>query len=248
MLSLARAININMHLYAPNTTAILVFVRDEQEEADVKSLRSYFGAKCSMRMVHTLNNHALRVSRQSGLPVFVVKGTQQVGETFGERFANAFETVFAAGYEQVIAIGNDCLHLTKEYLLRAAVLLQNNADIVLGPTQDGGAYIVGIRLHAYERDAFIQRSWQTSRTLKSLIDYARQNSACCHFLPLAHDFDDARAFQKIAFGRFPQSRILCLLRDFILSNRLQLQIEVFLILSKYSFVAALRAPPAFYFS
>ncbi len=247
MLSLARAIKTNMHLHATNTTAILVFVRDEQEEADVKALRSYFGAKGSMKMVHTLNNHVLRVSRQSGLPVFVVKGAQQVGETFGERFANAFETVFAVGYSQVIAVGNDCLHLTKEYLLRAATLLQNDVDMVLGPTQDGGAYIVGLSLQAYQRGAFIQRSWQTSCTLKSLIDYARQNDAYCHFLPLSDDFDDARALQKIALGRSFKSRIVCLLRDIILSNRLQPQIEVFLILSKYSFVATLRAPPAISF-
>ncbi len=231
-----------MHQLYPNTT-ILLFLRSEREETRAKSLRSHFGARSSMRMVRALNRHAIRVSRQSGLPVLIIQGEQQIGDTFGERFAHAFEVAFQAGYEHVIAIGNDCLTLGKAQLLQAAQLLNAGAGIVIGPAKDGGAYIVSISRAAYQRAAFVALPWQTHKVLGALYLYANRINSRCELLPTAADADHAEDFQKALFQMPATVRIIRLLRDILLPGAFSPRIFLFLVHTKFSSVASLRAPP-----
>lgn len=112
-----------------------------------------------------------RVARRSGLPVYFVSEKQQRGDTFGERFANAFELLFGQGIERVIAIGNDCPALRAGDLVEAANSL-DAAGLVFGPAADGGAYLIGMRREAYDRAAFLHIDWQTPAVLQELADYA----------------------------------------------------------------------------
>lgn len=70
----------------------------------------------------------------------------QRGQTLGRRMAAALETVLAGGPPGAgaILIGSDLPLLTGEHLAAAAAGLER-ADAVLGPTEDGGYYLVAVR-------------------------------------------------------------------------------------------------------
>lgn len=227
----------------PLNTAILIFIRNEREEAQVKLFHAQLGWKRRVEIVQRLNRHVVQLSRQTGMPVFVVKGAQQVGATFGERFANAFETVFAAGYEHVIAIGNDCLHLTRKHLKKSAALFARDNGVVLGPAVDGGAYIVGISRQAYEREAFLELPWRTDAVFEALVAYAQSLQADCAFLPLANDFDDAVELRRLITQMAGGKRIAAILYHLLFVKILQPVVEIVLIEFSFRSSNALRAPP-----
>jgi len=147
------------------STALLLFLRSEQDEARYKPLAG--DQKASVALFRRFNRYAIQQARRTGLPLFVIQGNQQVGATFGERLANAYQSVFDLGYEQVIAIGNDCPELTTALLLEAAAALEQHA-MVLGPARDGGAYLIGLQRSAFNLAAFANLPWQTDTVYEAL--------------------------------------------------------------------------------
>ncbi|MBK8191721.1 MAG: DUF2064 domain-containing protein [Lewinellaceae bacterium] len=151
-------------------TAILLFSRSAAAEYVEKPLVD--AAEGIKRAVSAqMIRQTRRVARRSGLPVYFVSEKQQRGDTFGERFAHAFELLFGQGLERVIAIGNDCPALRPDDLVEAANSL-DAAGLVFGPAVDGGAYLIGMRREAYDREAFLHIDWQTPAVLQELEDYA----------------------------------------------------------------------------
>jgi rSAM/selenodomain-associated transferase 1 len=68
----------------------------------------------------------------------------QVGEDLGARMDHAIKTVLAMGYGSCILTGSDLPMMTEEHLESGFTALQT-ADIALGPTTDGGYYLVGMK-------------------------------------------------------------------------------------------------------
>ena len=66
------------------------------------------------------------------------------GSTFGERFENALEDVRSLGYDEIVAIGGDIPGLDGRRIAEAFSALASN-DVVLGPSPDGGVYLIGAR-------------------------------------------------------------------------------------------------------
>lgn len=149
-----------MRLYVPNT-AVLLFIRDEKEEAKLKNFSPRQGRAGNRRVIQELNRYALDIAHQTNLPVFVCTGDEQRGATFGEKLANATEDIFQQGYNKLITIGNDCLSLTADDLLLANEELSTN-ELVLGPTPEGGVYLIGLNKAAYERKQFLELRWESS--------------------------------------------------------------------------------------
>jgi glycosyltransferase A (GT-A) superfamily protein (DUF2064 family) len=172
-----------------HNTALLLFVRDEREEAQLKPLVR--NQRASAALFRRFNAHARQQAQRTDLPLFVVKGEQQQGHTFGERLANAIESVFARGYERVISLGNDCLQLQPQHILKAAQQLQQH-DLVLGPAADGGVYLLGISKSLYKRQTFLALPWQTERLATALKHYGHH----CLLPDLAEDIDDWQDFQR----------------------------------------------------
>lgn len=68
----------------------------------------------------------------------------QTGEGLGERMHRALSRVLALGYDACVLIGSDLPELTAEHLSAAFAALEE-ADVTLGPTADGGYYLVGLK-------------------------------------------------------------------------------------------------------
>ncbi len=68
---------------------------------------------------------------------------EQPDGDLGARMEKAFRSSFSAGFSHVLLIGIDCPGLTEHILASAFSELRRN-DLVLGPTADGGYYLIGM--------------------------------------------------------------------------------------------------------
>lgn len=80
----------------------------------------------------------------------------------GSRLQHAFAEAFSAGYQRALVIGSDCLGLDAHLFARAFAALETH-DAVLGPSTDGGYYLLGLRRP--EARLFAGVDWSTERVL-----------------------------------------------------------------------------------
>lgn len=108
----------------------------------------------------------------------------QKGSGLGERMQYAFEEGFRQGYKNIIIIGSDLFDLCSEDLDKAFSLLQDN-DFVLGPAEDGGYYLFGMKKVIPQ--IFQNKEWGTSLVFKETVkDLREQNVA---YLEYRNDID-----------------------------------------------------------
>jgi len=92
----------------------------------------------------------------------------QQGPDLGERLIHSLEYFLNLGCTGVMAIDSDTPTLPTHCLQQAVALLaQPNVDVVLGPSDDGGYYLIGLR--AMQRDLFIDMPWSTSAVLSETV-------------------------------------------------------------------------------
>lgn len=110
----------------------------------------------------------------------------QTGHELGERMMHAFDWGFQKGYEAVCVIGSDCYELDQKTLEKAFEKLKQN-DVVIGPSLDGGYYLIGMK-HSH-RFFFINKHWSTGSVLKETIkDIEEHNLSAC-LLAVLRDVD-----------------------------------------------------------
>ena len=80
-------------------TAILIFANSAEFEAVQKPFRS------SETLFDALNEQTIKIVEKTGLPYFHFSEKNQYGATFGERFANAIQSIYDKGFQTVITIG-----------------------------------------------------------------------------------------------------------------------------------------------
>lgn len=120
----------------------------------------------------------------------------QRGDGFGERLSNAVADLLAAGFAACCLIDSDSPTVTAEAFCAAArELLQNDERIVIGPSDDGGYYLIGMkRLH---QRVFDDIDWSTERVLSQTIDRAREVGLEPVMLPAFYDIDDRATLRRL---------------------------------------------------
>ena len=68
----------------------------------------------------------------------------QTGIDLGERMKNSFLSAFSKGFRRVILMGSDSPDIPIEFLQKAFSELETH-DIILGPSYDGGYYLIGFQ-------------------------------------------------------------------------------------------------------
>lgn len=120
--------------------------------------------------------------RFPGVPVF-----PQSGGDLGERMAGAFAHVFSAAAPRACIIGTDSPDLPPAYLERAFAALGEGADLVFGPADDGGYYLLGMnRLHG---ELFRGMAWSTEEVLQESLRRATESGLRAELLPRWYDVD-----------------------------------------------------------
>ncbi len=151
-----------MNALDKHNTAILVFALTSQAECKRKKIDN-----CAT-LFSTLSEHSLNIVSRTKLPYLLFTEKEQHGDSFGERFTNAIQAVFDLGFEQVITIGNDTPQLKATHLLKAAENVKKDT-LVLGPSADGGFYLMGLHRENFNREKFKDLPWQHSMLVSRLV-------------------------------------------------------------------------------
>src|SRR5574337_323346 len=97
----------------------------------------------------------------------------QQGRDLGARLLSTFEQLFSLGCERALAIDSDTPTLPTAYLERAIELLADTGiDVVLGPSEDGGYYLIGLRRPHPE--LFEDIAWSTSHVLSQTLQRSQE--------------------------------------------------------------------------
>ncbi|MCM4167853.1 hypothetical protein KCTC52924_01333 [Arenibacter antarcticus] len=176
-----------------NKTAILVFANSAAEETNHKSIPG------GEALFNQLTDHTLITVKKTELPYFHCTEDQQNGNCFGTRFYNAVKHIFDQGYQHVITIGNDTPHLSALHI-RSAYKHLLDKKIVLGPSTDGGYYLMGFDKSMFskiEANKFIQLPWKTSGLQNSFNQLLKSINRIAVSLQSLVDLDSIADLKKI---------------------------------------------------
>lgn len=113
----------------------------------------------------------------------------------GDRLRHAFATAHASGASRPVLIGSDSPTLPS-HLLGAAHDTLARHDIVLGPAEDGGYYLIGMNeLHA---SIFEDIDWGTDRVLEQTLARAASAGLRVATLPYWYDVDTTAGLARVA--------------------------------------------------
>jgi rSAM/selenodomain-associated transferase 1 len=120
----------------------------------------------------------------------------QRGDGFGERLLYVCEDLFSRGFSAVCLIDSDSPTMPQEALLQAVESLARAGDrMVLGGSDDGGYYLIGIkRLHCR---LFEQIDWSTDRVFAQTLERAGEIALETELLPTWYDVDDAATLERL---------------------------------------------------
>lgn len=171
-------------------TAILLFTNASSKEASRKRIAG------ATHLFEHLTQQTFLEAKKTGLDVILFSDKLQKGNTFGERFSNAIAKVFEQGYQHIITIGNDSPGLHQQQLRLAAKNLQQQQN-TLGPSLDGGVYLIALSKQQFHKESFAALPWQTAGVLTALQQYlSNTNRQATYLLTPLKDLD---AKQDLAY-------------------------------------------------
>ncbi len=110
----------------------------------------------------------------------------QQGNELGSRMINAFNMVFKAGFRKVIIIGTDAPDINSRLILDAFEALSDH-ECVIGPSLDGGYYLLGLR--AIQNSLFKNIKWSTNSVFNDTIKQLKHINSGYLILQKLRDID-----------------------------------------------------------
>lgn len=121
---------------------------------------------------------------------------RQVGPDLGARLCHCAESLFNKGYERILLVDSDTPTLPPAYFPQARSLLcREPGRVVLGPTTDGGYYLIG--LNTIHQDLFRKIPWSTPDVLRITIERASTIGIETALLPEWYDIDTFQDFIQL---------------------------------------------------
>ena len=106
----------------------------------------------------------------------------------GLRLEYAVSHAFNRGAQSVICIGGDCPSLNRTHFTQTSLALQLDNDVVFGPSEDGGYYLIG--LNEPHVELFRNISWSTATTLQESIQKSELLGLRMKLLETLYDIDE----------------------------------------------------------
>lgn len=206
-----------------HTTAILVFANSAKVELVNKSIPN------SEELFDKLTQNTLLKAKKTGLPTFHFTDKDQVGSNFGERFTNAIATVFEKGFDNIITIGNDTPHLKTQHLKKTAKQLALGKTII-GPSVDGGFYLLGLQKNNFDVSKFEKLPWQRYSLYSQISTWLQSESSELIKLPVLQDVDNEKDLRSLLLF----SKTLCTSILLLIIGLLKVKLGLFH--KKYNFI------------
>lgn len=166
-----------------NQRLIIVFVRNPELGKVKTRLAKSIGPNKTLKIYKELLNHTCKVLKKSHYDCAVFYANkiisndiwndnkftkyQQIGDDLGERMLNAFEIGFKKNYSQIIIIGSDLPDLNQSVINQAFEYLNQN-NYVVGPSEDGGYYLLG--MNSINPTLFKNKKWSTNSVLSDTLN------------------------------------------------------------------------------
>lgn len=186
--------------------ALIIFAREPLPGTVKTRLAATIGDSAATRLYEAMLQDVLDISREltdvetvvfwaceeESLPQLAeqyrCRSRRQTDGDLGQRMQAAFGEMFANGHENCCIIGSDTPDLPLAYLKQAFELLAaGQADLVFGPSTDGGYYLLGMQQLFPQLFNGIQ--WSTPLVLRQSMAAAQAVGATTKLLPTWHDID-----------------------------------------------------------
>lgn len=190
----------------PPVDAVLVFLRAPEPGKVKTRLAKRIGDLPALQLYKRFVTETLGTVAALGLPVrvcFYPAGekpavSQWLGETYpywpqvdghlGRKMASAFERAFSEGLERVLLVGTDLPDLP-DTVFREAFRAFDRYPAVIGPSEDGGYYLIGFRAEGYLPAVFEALPWGSGEVLAKTMAIFRNHEKPVHLLPTWRDID-----------------------------------------------------------
>jgi rSAM/selenodomain-associated transferase 1 len=115
---------------------------------------------------------------------------------FGDCLLHAIREILARGHNSAVVFNSDSPTLPTALLVETAAVLAAPGDrAVLGPSSDGGYYLLGLK--AAHRRMFEDVAWSTERVAAQTLERARDIGLEVHRLPVWYDVDDVESLRRL---------------------------------------------------
>jgi rSAM/selenodomain-associated transferase 1 len=150
--------------------SIIIFIKNIERGKVKTRLAATVGDDQALKIYEALLEHTQKVQSQGDL---------------GSRMSNAFLDVFEVDGKAII-VGSDCASLTPE-IIKTALEKLDEYPFVVGPTFDGGYYLLG--MNSYEPSVFEDIEWSTETVFPTTLLRMASLKKRCFFLPQLSDID-----------------------------------------------------------
>ncbi len=189
--------------------ALIIFAKLPRAGEVKTRLGNAIGMRAAADVYKQFSAHAFALARElqsEGVEIFVFYGPgasesevkKWVGHPFryvcqrgvdlGERMRNAFDETFRHGAKKSVIIGTDVPELDV-MTLRESFSSLSSADIVVGPSTDGGYYLLG--MHTDTKEIFSEVDWSTEAVFRQTLEHINRLHLKHFLLPVFHDVDTA---------------------------------------------------------
>ncbi len=197
-----------------NTNLLMIFVKNPEKGKVKTRLAARVGDDKAFRIYLKLLKHTLKIAQQAKAEKQVWYSSfidsddkleergfakkLQSGQHLGERMEGAFQKAFESGHKNVVIIGSDCPDITAEVIEEAFNRLdQDSTDVVIGPSEDGGYYLLG--MNSFYPGLFRGIEWSTGQVLPSTLDKIKKLELRKHMLKELNDIDTLQDLEKSNF-------------------------------------------------
>lgn len=187
-----------------NNRLLIIFAKNPRLGAVKTRLQETLGAENALRIYRELLDHTRHITLDIPMDKVIFYTEKpckeelwdcsylvqvQKGKDLGIRMENAFKWGFSQGYRDICIIGSDCFELNSTVLITAFEHLKSH-EVVIGPSLDGGYYLLGMKeLHS---PLFRNKSWSSAQVMKETIKDLRQRKISFRKLKVLRDVDRAQ--------------------------------------------------------
>jgi uncharacterized protein len=124
----------------------------------------------------------------------------------GDCLSHTIDELFARGHQSAVVLNSDSPTLPTALLVETAeALAQPGERAVLGPSTDGGYYLLGLK--TAHRRLFENIAWGTATVAEQTLERVREIKLAVHMLPVWYDVDDSEGLRRL-HGEVQRSRSL----------------------------------------
>jgi len=180
--------------------ALIIFTRNPELGKVKTRLAATIGDTSALEIYKLLINHIVEVSEKviADKYVFYSESIEtndawndsvfrkkiQQGNDLGSKMKNAFDQLFKMDYQKVVIVGSDIYELTSQDIEDAFLALETD-DVVIGPAEDGGYYLLGMK--KLKKEVFENKNWGANTVFEDTIDDLKNEKV--YLLTVKNDVD-----------------------------------------------------------